>query len=129
ANRAALDKQQLGRPMTIDAVARAARGADLTDVHGALAEGGHVLQLEAGIARLNPSEAVGINDHRLLVARWRILDGAPVDVFPNRLVAVLVNDAAVGSAARKDSAVELAKVAHLFVAGVQLLIAHEAVAS
>src|SRR5258708_6132630 len=96
--------------MPIDLVARAARRTNLADVHGALAEGRHVLQLEAGVMRRKPSEAVGMNDDRLFVARWRILDGASVDVLPNRFVAILADDAAVGGRAREDSAVESTEV-------------------
>src|SRR5208282_5872577 len=110
ANRATLDEQQLRRAMTIDLVACAARGPNLADVQGALAEGAHVLQLEARVVCRKPAEAAGIYDDRLLVARRWILDVTPIDVLPNRFVAVLANDAAVGRAARKDAAVELSEV-------------------
>src|SRR5579862_3861018 len=114
--------------MPIDAMSRAARGAYLADVHGALAERRHVFQLKAGVAGRNPSETLRMDDHRLLIAWRRILDGAAVDVLPNCLVAVLADDAAIGGGAREDSAVEIPEVAHFFVARVQLLIAHEAIA-
>src|SRR5580704_743822 len=107
-NRAALDEQQLGRSMPIDLVPRSARRTNLPDVYGALAERRHVLKLEAGVVRREPSEAVGIYDDRLFIAGRRILDGMPVDVLPDCLVAVLANDAAVGGRASKDAAVESA---------------------
>src|SRR5271170_6047511 len=74
-----------------------------------------------------PSEVLRMHHDRLLIARGRILDLALVDVFPNRLVAVLALRAALGRRASEDAMVELTEIGKPLVSVVELPIAHEAV--
>src|SRR5437773_2319115 len=90
-NRATNYKQQLGRTMLINQMTRSLGAADHTYRNSTFSKCSKVLDFEAGLASGNPTEISRIEHDRLVVARRRIFDFAPIDVFPDRFVTILAD--------------------------------------
>src|SRR5216684_1630759 len=95
----------------------AARPANESDLEAALAERAEMFEVEAATDRA-PSEVLRMHYDGLFISRRRILDLAPVDVFPNRLVSILALRAAIGSRASEDTMIELTEIRKPLITGV-----------
>src|SRR5438270_3254860 len=88
-----------------------------------------MFDLETRFARRYPAEICRCNNHRLVIARWRILDFAPIHVLPDCLVAILANFAPVDRLANENASIERSSIAQSLITITQLRIAHEPAAA
>src|SRR5208282_60902 len=105
----------------------AASAADEAEFKAAFAKSAQPLYLEP-VADAHPDEVAWEHHDRFFEPWRRILDLAAHHVLPHRFVAVLANRAALRRRSREYPVIEISVIAQALIAGVQLVVTHEAAA-